>query len=79
KAAEEWKRLSAKIDEYVAFCSEVNERPKAEVVRIYGEKAAGNMSHYTREWIGGKMEFMLGQLKSRCSAEVFSEFEKLIA
>ncbi len=78
KAAEEWKRLSAKIDEYVAFCSEVNERTKAEMVRIYGEKAAGNMSHYTREWIDGRLEFILGQLKSRCSAEVFSEFEKLI-
>ena len=71
--------MSAKIDEYVAFCSQVNKQPKAEVVRIYGEKAADNMSHYTREWIDGKLEFMLGQLKSRCSEEVFSEFEKLIA
>lgn len=78
KAAEEWKKLLVKIDEYVLLCREVNKRPLEEVVRIYGKKAARNMSVYTREWIDAKLQFILGQLKSWCSEAVFSEFEKQI-
>lgn len=78
KAAEEWKKLLAKIDEYVLLCREVNKRPLEEVVRIYGKKAARNMGVYTREWIDAKLQFILGQLKSWSSEAVFSEFEKQI-
>ncbi|MCR5031958.1 MAG: helix-turn-helix domain-containing protein [Lachnospiraceae bacterium] len=79
KAAAEWKRLSEKIDAYVTFCATVKKKPKTEVLQIFGEKAADNMSHYTREWIDGKLEFMQGQLKSLCSEAVFSEFLNLLA
>ena len=78
KAAEEWKKLLTKIDEYVLLCREVNKRPLEEVVRIYGKKAARNMGVYTREWIDAKLQFILGQLKSWSSEAVFSEFEKQI-
>lgn len=78
KAAEEWKKLLAKIDEYVLLCREVNKRPLEEVVCIYGKKAARNMGVYTREWIDAKLQFILGQLKSWSSEAVFSEFEKQI-
>ena len=77
-AAESWKKMIAKIDEYIVFCNEVNAKDPEETVRIYGAKAAENMRHYTREWIDGKLEFMLGQLKSFCKEDVFAEFEKLI-
>lgn len=49
------------------------------MIRDYGEKAAENMSHYTREWIEGKKQFMLGQLKEWCDNAVFAEFEKQIS
>ena len=62
KAAEEWKKLCAKIEEYLLFCNEINSGDIAQVVRDYGEKAAENMGHYTREWIEKKKQFMLGQL-----------------
>ena len=78
KAAENWKKLTAKIDDYVAFCQEINKKEPAEINRIYGNKAADNMKSYTREWIDGKLQFMLGQLKSLSAEEVFDEFEKLI-
>ncbi|WP_026651501.1 helix-turn-helix domain-containing protein [Butyrivibrio proteoclasticus] len=78
KAAEEWKKLLAKIDKYVEFCSEVNKKDSKEVVRSYGDIAARNMGTYTRDWIDGKLQFMLGQLKGWSKEEVFSEFEKLV-
>ncbi len=62
KAAEEWKKLLVKIDEYVLFCNEVNKKSAEEVIRVYGDKAAGNMRVYTREWIDAKLQFMRGQL-----------------
>ena len=70
--------MNAKIDEYVAFCNEVNMKEPEEVIRIYGAKAADNMRHYTREWIDGKLEFMLGQFKGFSKDDVFEKFEKLI-
>ena len=78
KAAAEWKKLREKVDAYVEFCSREREREPQELLRIYGEKAAGNMRRYTRESIDAKLEFMLGQLKSRSGKEVFEKFEKLI-
>ena len=78
KAAENWKKLMVKIDEYVEFCHEINEKDPAEITRIYGNKAADNMKSYTREWIDGKLQFMRGQLKSLSTEAVFDEFEKLI-
>lgn len=78
KAADEWKNLIAKIDEYVSFCKEICEKDYAEVVRQYGSKAAKNMTAYTREWIDSKLTFMLGQLESLSSKEIFNEFKKLI-
>ena len=78
KAAEKWKNLLVRIDEYVDFCNEVNEKPQEETIRIFGKEATDTMSAYTREWIDGKLQFMLGQLKSMCDEETFSEFEKLI-
>ena len=79
KAAQEWKKLCEKIEEYIQFCDEINSFDKALVIRDYGEKAAENMSHYTREWIEGKKQFMLGQLKEWCDNAVFAEFEKQIS
>ena len=78
KAAENWKILLSKINEYLSFCQEVNEKDPEEINRIFGKKAADNMSSYTREWIDGKIEFMLGQLKSFSNDEVFAEFKALI-
>ncbi len=78
KAAEIWMKMNARIDEYVDFCKEVNAKDPEEIVRIYGVKAADNMKHYTREWIDGKLEFMMGQLKSFCKEDVFEEFEQMI-
>ena len=78
KAAEEWKKLSAKIDDYVEFCDKINSEDKAQVIRDYGEKAVENMAHYSREWIESKKQFMLGQLKSWCDEKVYVEFEKQI-
>lgn len=78
KAAAEWKKLVARIDEYVSFCDEVNKSSQSEVARIYGQKAAVNMRAYTREWIDGKLQFMLGQLKSWSAEDVFAEFEALV-
>ncbi len=78
KAAAEWKRLVAKINDYVEFCQKVSLGKKDEVVATYGKKAAELMENYTRDWIDGKLEFMLGQLKSWSDEEVFSEFERLI-
>lgn len=79
KAAQEWKKLCEKIEEYIQFCDEINSFDKALVIRDYGEKAAENMSHYTREWIEGKKLFMLCQLKEWCDNAVFAEFEKQIS
>ena len=78
KAAETWKILMPKIDEYVEFCSKINERDQDEIIRCFGKKAADNMRNYTREWIDGKIVFMKGQLKSWSKEDVFAEFEKLI-
>lgn len=78
KAAQKWERLAEKIDEYVNFCQEINARDPDETIRVYGIKAADNMKSYTREWIDGKLQFMLGQLKTMCNEEVFSEFSKMI-
>ena len=77
KAAEEWKKLCARIEEYLQFCDEVNSGDRAQVIRDYGEKAAENMGRYTRDWIEDKKQFMLGQLKGWCEEAVFAEFEKL--
>lgn len=77
KAAEEWKKLLGKIDEYVDFCSEVNKMDQKDVVRNYGAVAARNMGTYSREWIDSKLQFMLGQLRSWSKEEIFSEFEEL--
>jgi transcriptional regulator with XRE-family HTH domain len=78
KAAENWKKLLSVIDEYVKVCQKVNEKDPEEIIRSFGEKAAGNMRTYTRKWIDGKLQFMLGQLKSLSKEETFMEFEKLI-
>lgn len=78
KAAEEWKRLNSKIDEYLAFCEQEREADRAVLVREFGEHAAENTIKYSREYIDGKLQFMLGQLKSWCEEEVFAKFEKLI-
>ena len=78
KAAKEWKRLLAQIDEYVCFCQKIRSCEKSEVIREFGQKAADNMEHYTREWIDGKLQFMLGQLKSWSDEKIFTEFEKQI-
>lgn len=78
KAAEEWKRLNSKIDEYLAFCEQEREADRAVLVRDFGEHAAENTIKYSREYIDGKLQFMLGQLKSWCEEEVFAKFEKLI-
>lgn len=78
KAAEEWKKLCIKIDEYLQFCKEINAVDSAQVIRDYGEKAAENMGRYSREWIEDKKQFILGQLKEWSDETVFAEFEKLI-
>lgn len=78
KAAQEWNKLCAKIDEYLQFCKEINSLNESQVIHEYGKKAADNMRHYTREWIDVKKEFMLGQLKGWCDEVVFAEFEKQI-
>lgn len=78
KAAEQWKALNKKIDDYVQFCSEAISEGKVQLVQKYGEKSAYNMERYTREWIDGKIQFILGQLKSWCDGEVWKDFEKLI-
>ena len=78
KAADRWRELNSRIDEYVAFCDRINADDPEETKRIFGMKATENMSHYTREWIDEKLKFMWGQLKDWSSKEVFSEFEKLI-
>ncbi|MBP1586651.1 MAG: helix-turn-helix transcriptional regulator [Lachnospiraceae bacterium] len=78
KAAECWKRLLDKIDEYVEFCDKVNENSMDEAIRIYGKKSAENMRNYTRELINEKLEFNLGQLKSWTDEKVFDEFSKMI-
>lgn len=78
KAAEEWKKLSAKIEEYLQFCDGINSVDRAQVICDYGEKAAENMRHYTRDWIESKKQFILGQLKGWCDETVFVEFEKQI-
>lgn len=78
KAAECWKKLLVKVDEYGEFCDKLNESSPDEVNRIYGKKAAENMRSYTREMIDGKLEFNLGQLKSWTDEKVYNEFEKLL-
>ena len=78
KAADNWKKMNAKIEEYLAFCDKVNAGDPEEVKRIYGPIAAENMSHYTREWIDEKLKFMLGQLRDWSSKEAFLEFEKTV-
>ena len=78
KAALEWNKLNSKIDEYVLFCEKINSMEKARVVEDFGEKAAKNMSPYSREWINSKLEFMLGQLKSWSDEKVFDSFQLFI-
>ncbi len=78
KAAAEWEILNAKIDDYVDFCKEINEKNHDEIVSLYGIKAANYIASYTREWIDGKLNFMLGQLESLSSKEVYMEFKELI-
>lgn len=78
KAAAEWERLNTVIDGYLEFCNQVRTADKADVIREYGEHAAENMFKYTREFIDGKLQFMLGQLKSWSDGKVFGEFEKII-
>lgn len=78
KAAAEWKQLVSKIDAYVQFCDEIRSRDKASVIAEYGEKAAENMAHYTREWIDSKLQFMLSQFKNWSDGKIFAAFEKLI-
>lgn len=78
KAADEWNRLVSKIEDYLQFCEQINSADKAGVIHDFGEKAAENMAHYTREWIDGKKQFMLGELKSWSDEKVFTEFEKQI-
>ena len=60
------------------FCQKISSSDRTEVIRTFGEKAADNMAHYTREWIDGKLEFMLGQLKRWSDEKIFNEFEKQI-
>ena len=72
------KNVFAKIEEYLQFCNEISSGDRGQVVRDYGEKAAENMGHYTRNWIEDKKQFMLGQLKGWCEEAVFVEFEKRI-
>ena len=78
KAAAEWERLCGKIEEYTVFCKEVCSAGKENVIKDYGEHAWDNMVKYTEEWIEGKKQFMLGQLKSWSGGDVFAEFEKMI-
>ena len=78
KAAKEWKILIAKIDEYVDFCNKINEMDYDEIVCVYGIKATNNMKSYTKEYIDSKLDFMLGQLESLTSNEVYVEFKKMI-
>ena len=79
KAAAEWKRLNSKIDEYVAFCEKVCSAGRSEVIRDYGEHAWDNMSKYSREWIDGKLQFILGQLKGWSDEKTYAEFEQKIS
>ena len=79
EAATEWKRLIAKIDDYIPFCDKIRSMNKDEVLAAYGEKSFTNMSKYTADFAEEKKAFMLGQLKSWCDEKVFVEFEKLIA
>ena len=79
EAATEWKRLIAKIDDYIPFCDKIRSMNKDEVLAAYGEKSFTNMSKYTADFAEEKKAFMLGQLKSWCDEKVFAEFEKLIA
>ncbi len=78
KAADEWRILNAKIDEYVDFCKDINAKSYDERVCMFGKKSADNMASYTKEWIDGKIEFMLGQIESMSSREAYEEFKKLI-
>ena len=78
KAAECWKKLMGKIDEYIDFCSKIREKDPDELLRIYGKKASENMRAYSREWIDPKIKFMLSQLKSWTDEEIYSRFEALI-
>lgn len=78
KAAGCWKKLMAKIDEYIVFCDKIRKTDPDTTVSIYGNKALDNMRAYDREWIDTKLKFILSQLKSWSDEEVYSEFEKLI-
>lgn len=80
QAADLWKNLMQKIDEYVRFCDEevaAVKGQKALLIKKFGEKSANNMEGYTREWIDSKLQFILNQLKSWCNDVVWSKFEKL--
>ena len=80
QAADLWKNLMQKIDEYVRFCDEevaAVKGQKALLIKKFGEKSANNMEGYTREWIDSKLQFILNQLKSWCDDLVWSKFEKL--
>jgi len=59
------------IDEYVKLCESVNAKDSEEIILCFGKKAADNMRTYTREWIDGKIQFMLGQLKIFSKEAVF--------
>jgi len=79
KAAELWKSLVQKMDDYVLFCEKINAMDKAEVIKKFGEKAAENMQHYTKDFAESKKQFILNQLKGWFEGEVYQAFEKLIA
>ena len=79
EAATEWKKMIAKIDDYIPLCDKIRCMNKDEVLAAYGEKSFINMSKYTADFAEEKKTFMLGQLKSWCDEKVFAEFEKLIA
>lgn len=78
KAAVQWNALNRKIENYIQYCAKVNAMDKAEVVKLYGEKSASNMAHYTAEYAESKIKFMLNQLKGWCDPKVWADFEDRI-
>ena len=78
KAAELWKSLVKKMDDYVLFCEKQNVMDKSDVLKIYSEKSVKNMSQYTKKYAESKKQFMLNQLKDWFNGEVWQNFEKMI-
>lgn len=66
--SQSWKTLIERIASYVDFCREVNGMEQEDIVGSFGVKAA-NMAALKREWIDGKLRFMLGQLESLCGGK----------